>query len=325
MATIDVPPASLKHIKKFLDEAKAREKQDPLVAYHLRLHALQEAMEVRSKIPKEDMAYILTLMDAAEAEKNGLGQVGDQGEEEKHAHVENFALELFEKADNLDRAGQSTLSTAKIYNSAYHVMEACKQFHGGAELPEDLQEKLKYAKWRVVEIAKATKERRQPPPPRGMEGATSANSASTNDGATADSAPPTAPPEPPVPPAPGPSGEIPLPPPPDYLGLPPPPPPVGPEHSFDASILPGAPVMPPGVPPPVPPGWSSNGAAVPPPTYAPPQPAPPTNYTPGRPQMLEAHRLTQSATNALEFQDHVTAIHAMRQALQLLTLPPSAS
>ena len=114
----------------------------------------------------------------------------------------------------------------------------------------------------------------------------------------------------------------------------------------------------------------------------------PTSYTPGKPQMFEAHKLCQSAQagttrahlrmrthvhmptrmranalhsrpclgqamhscsiawawlprltsggtlsipsllpsaphTALEFQDHITAVHALRQALQLLTLPPA--
>lgn len=45
-------------------------------------------------------------------------------------------------------------------------METCKQF---GEFPTDLAEKVKYAKWRFVEIAKATKEGRAPAPPRGTE------------------------------------------------------------------------------------------------------------------------------------------------------------
>ena len=263
------PPASLKHIKKFLDEAKARQAQDPLVAYHLRLYALQEAMEVRAKIPKEDMAYILVLMDAAEAEKKALGATAEQGEADKHAHVENFALELFEKADDADRQGQSNLATAKVFNSAYHVMEACKQF--GGELPEDMLEKIKYAKWRVVEIAKATKERRAPAPPRGLEQPEAAEEGSDGQGmhrgeGGSDGAAQPPPPPDAAPPVGGPA--VP-PPPPDYMGLPPPPgvvPPApavyaGDQTSFDSSVLPGAPSSlppaypggsPPSMPPPVP-------------------------------------------------------------------------
>ena len=306
------PPASLKHIKKFLDEAKARQAQDPLVAYHLRLYALQEAMEVRAKIPKEDMAYILVLMDAAEAEKKALGATAEQGEADKHAHVENFALELFEKADDADRKGQSNLATAKVFNSAYHVMEACKQF--GGELPEDMLEKIKYAKWRVVEIAKATKERRAPAPPRGLEQPEAAEEGSDGQGMHGGEGGSDGAAQPPPPPdaAPPVGGPAVPPPPPDYMGLPPPPgvvPPAvyaGDQASFDSSVLPGAPSSlppaypggsPPSMPPPVPlgvptgPGYPGGPAAH----CAPPMSPLPTSYTPGKPQMFEAHKLCQSA------------------------------
>jgi len=330
------PPPSLKHIKKYLDEAKARERQDPMISYHLRLYALQEAMEVRSKIPKEDMSFILGLMDSAEAEKKQLGALGDQADADKQAHVENFALELFEKADDLDRKGQSTLATAKIFNSSYHVMEACKQF---GELPDDMAEKIKYAKWRVVEIAKATKERREPAPPRGLEGGAGGDGgdADGRQGGGAD-APTSYPPPPPPAEAGGPSsGFEPPPPMPDYMGLPPPPGVVPPaptdahQASFDSSVLPGAPAFPPAYPgppgaPPAYPGAPGPAPGAPPgwPGYAPQMPPPLTSYTPGKPQIMEAHKLCQSGMAALEFQDHITAVHSLRQALQLLTMPPAA-
>ena len=69
------------------------------------------------------------------------------------------------------------------------------------------------------------------------------------------------------------------------------------------------------------------GMMPPPPSYPSALPAPPTPtaYTPGKPQMMEAHKLCQSAQAALEFQDHITAVHSLRHALQLLTLPPAPS
>ena len=66
----DVPP-SLKPIKKYLEQGKTVD--NPVVAYHCRLFALQQAMKMRSKIPKEDMGFIMTLMDECEKEKGGLG------------------------------------------------------------------------------------------------------------------------------------------------------------------------------------------------------------------------------------------------------------
>ena len=328
------PPPSLKHIKKYLDEAKARQAQDPLVSYHLRLYALQEAMEVRSKIPKEDMTYILLLMDAAEAEKKALGAAAEQGEADRQAHVENFAHELFDKADDLDRNGQSTLATAKVFNSAHHVMEACKQF--GGELPDDMREKIKYAKWRVVEIAKATKERRPPAPPRGLEGQGAGGDEGGDEGGGGDGFTPPPPPPPGNVPPTGPgAAPPPPPPPPDYMGLPPPPGVVPPavggheQASFDTSALPGAPLtMPPAypgalIPPAVPPGLPPHAPGylgVAGGHYAPP---PLTSYTPGKAQMMEAHRLCQSAQAALEFQEHISAVSTLRKALELLTIPPA--
>ena len=93
-------------------------------------------------------------------------------------------------------------------------MEACAQF---GELPPDLAEKVKYAKWRFVEIAKAVKERRPPAPPRGMDDA--------DDGASAPPPPEVAAPPPSMPDASGYDSMIPPPAAPagypDYMGLPP--------------------------------------------------------------------------------------------------------
>ena len=65
-------PASLKSIKKYLEQGKTVD--NPVVAYHCRLWALQQAiaMNQRSKLPKEDMGFIMTLMDEVEKEKGGL-------------------------------------------------------------------------------------------------------------------------------------------------------------------------------------------------------------------------------------------------------------
>merc|ERR1719482_2577335 len=80
--------------------------------------------------------------------------------------VENAAQELFEKADDADRSGKYGLQTAKDFLASAQLFEVCKQF---GELPSDILEKIKYGKWRFVEICKAAKERRPPAPPRGAE------------------------------------------------------------------------------------------------------------------------------------------------------------
>ena len=141
-------PVSLKAVKPYIERAQELQSKDPVVAYHCRLYALQEAMKLRGQIPKEDMGFVLQLMDGLEAEKGALGEMDSPA-----MVVENFAQDLFQRADDADRAGKSDMRTGKAFLVASQLIDVCKQF---GELPPDLAEKAKYAKWRFVEIAKAT-------------------------------------------------------------------------------------------------------------------------------------------------------------------------
>ena len=143
-------PASLKSIKKYLEQGKTVD--NPVVAYHCRLWALQQAMNMRSKLPKEDMGFIMTLMDEVEKEKGGLDL------DDASMQCEMYAQDLFTKADDADRNGQSTLPTAKVFLAAAQIYEVCEQF---GELPTDVVEKNKYAKWRFVEICRRHERRRR--------------------------------------------------------------------------------------------------------------------------------------------------------------------
>ena len=158
---MEAVPASLKAVKPYIERATELQAKDPIVAYHCRLYALQEAMRIRANIPKEDMGFVMGLMDTLEKEKGVLGDLDSPS-----VLVENFAQDLFQRADDADRAGRYDMRTGKAFLVASQLIDVCKQF---GELPADLAEKAKYAKWRFVEIAKATKEGRTPAPPRGIE------------------------------------------------------------------------------------------------------------------------------------------------------------
>ena len=296
-------PASLKPIKAYLDQAKARA-SEPVIAYHCRLYALQEAMAMRAKLPKADMGFLLALMDECEQEKLRIGEHDDAGVE-----CENFAQDLFLKADDADRAGRPNLTCAKNFLASAQLMEVCRQF---GELPADLEEKIKYAKWRFVEICKAAKENRAPPPPRGLEPSEPAG------GSSSGAEPPFDPMAPPVSTVPDASFAPDAPP--EYMGLPPPPPPGG--------VPPAAPAYDPTQPPsymalPALPDAPPSHVAPPPAAYA---AAPPmSGYAPGRTQMLEAMKLCQSANSALQFQDADTAINLLHQAMVVLTQPQPPS
>ena len=141
-------PISLKAIKPYLERANELQSKDPVIAYHCRLYALQEAMRIRAILPEEDVGFVMGLMDTLEKQKSELGELDNPS-----VLVENFAQDLFQRADDADRAGQNDIRTGKAFLVASQLIEVCKQFE---ELPADLAEKSKYAKWRFVEIAKAT-------------------------------------------------------------------------------------------------------------------------------------------------------------------------
>uniref|UniRef100_A0A7S0NUH5 Vta1/callose synthase N-terminal domain-containing protein n=1 Tax=Calcidiscus leptoporus TaxID=127549 RepID=A0A7S0NUH5_9EUKA len=322
-------PISLKPVKPYLDRAAELKQKDPIVSYHCGFYALQEAMKLRANLPKADMGFVLSLMERLEQEKAQLPEIDDAA-----VHIENFGQELFMRADDADRAGRSNLNTGKAFLAAANVLETCKQF---GDLPADLAEKVKYAKFRFVEIAKATKEGRAAAPPRGTE----PSEPSEPSRASADETPP---------PAYGGPAMTAMPPPPDagaYMSLPPADPAQGGLPSY-MGLPPAAPPCA-GVPPTVAPvssPWLGNVGLPPPPSAQPPQPAPhpvsvvqagrqasnaivipapPPGFKVERAQLLEASRLCQSSMNALQFQDAETAIHQLTQALLMLTQPPTAS
>ena len=293
-------PTSLKSVKPYLDRASEVQAKDPIVAYHCRLFALQEAMKLRASVPKADMGFVLSLMDQCEKEKGALGEM-----DEPAITVENFAQDLFQRADDADRAGRSDLRTGKAFLAASHIFDVCKQFE---ELPADISEKAKYAKWRFVEIAKATKEGRPPAPPRGDP------PAEADPPPPAEGAPPPPMPADAVPPA-APAYAAPPPPaggaaPPAYMGLPAAPPPVGHQASPGMSALPQAPQAMPAVP--AMPAAPAPAAAF----------APMPGFKPTRAAIQEAQRVVQQASSALAFQDSDTATQKLLLALNLLTQPP---
>lgn len=86
------------------------------------------------------------------------------------AYVENFGLKVFMKADNEDRihSGDESWnwkSTARTFLAASIFLQVLKVFVEDDDENDDLgevEEKIRYAKWRAAEILKALKEGRVP-------------------------------------------------------------------------------------------------------------------------------------------------------------------
>lgn len=76
------------------------------------------------------------------------------------AFVLEFASRVFLAADNEDRAGAATKKTAKTFLVASHFYEVGRGF--GEDLPREMEERAKYARWKAADIVKAINEGRQP-------------------------------------------------------------------------------------------------------------------------------------------------------------------
>jgi vacuolar protein sorting-associated protein VTA1 len=74
--------------------------------------------------------------------------------------VLNFALRVFGRVDNEDRAGRANLETAKRFRAAADFL--CVYRGSFDSEDEDIKEKEKYAKWKAGDIVKALREGRTP-------------------------------------------------------------------------------------------------------------------------------------------------------------------
>jgi vacuolar protein sorting-associated protein VTA1 len=146
-------PKILKPILPFLQRANDFEKRAPLVAFYCRTYAAQLGITIiQSSQTKEEepTRMLIDLMDKLESDKQQLNANTEEG----RATVELFALKMFKKADDADRAGRHDAIVARLFYASSVLMEVTKQF---GELTEDIMEKQKYARWKAAEISRAIK------------------------------------------------------------------------------------------------------------------------------------------------------------------------
>mmetsp|Transcript_77253 Transcript_77253/g.151544 ORF Transcript_77253/g.151544 Transcript_77253/m.151544 type:complete len:297 (-) Transcript_77253:26-916(-) len=73
----------------------------------------------------------------------------------------SYAMSVFQKADDEDRAGAADKGTAKLFYAAGTFFDIMEQF---GELPNEISEKRKYSKWKATEIINAIKNGDRPVP-----------------------------------------------------------------------------------------------------------------------------------------------------------------
>ncbi|PPR02697.1 hypothetical protein CVT26_009800 [Gymnopilus dilepis] len=156
-------PPELKPIIPYLQRAEELKSQDPIISYWCAYYAAQLGISLKAR-NAEARDLLFALLSALEQMKADIGaHDAIDIEAVSSAYVENFALKVFANADNEDRSGRATRSTAKKFLAAANFLEVLKTFPK-TDFSEANEEKVRYAKWKAADIAKAFREGRKPIP-----------------------------------------------------------------------------------------------------------------------------------------------------------------
>nr|CAG8488594.1 5773_t:CDS:2 [Entrophospora candida] len=153
-------PNELKFISPYLQRAQELQQREPIIAYYCNYYAAKLAIEKGTKEKGESQNFLFKLLDVLEKEKkkfsNNEAVTNDIVGE---AFVENFAIKIFLNADNIDRAGKATKQTAMTFLASSIFLELLKIF---GELSPEVENKIKYAKWKAAHIIKALRDGQRP-------------------------------------------------------------------------------------------------------------------------------------------------------------------
>uniref|UniRef100_A0A1I7WS99 Vta1 domain-containing protein n=1 Tax=Heterorhabditis bacteriophora TaxID=37862 RepID=A0A1I7WS99_HETBA len=121
-------PASLKPISHYIKIANENANRDPVVYYWCLFYAVQCAMQLDKNSP-EALQFLTGLLGTLESVKKQLsGTEAINNEIIAQAHLESFALKLFDFADAKEKAGQIDKSVVHAFYTAGHVMDVLSLF-----------------------------------------------------------------------------------------------------------------------------------------------------------------------------------------------------
>ncbi|PIO68681.1 hypothetical protein TELCIR_09518 [Teladorsagia circumcincta] len=108
------------------------------------------------KSSPEALKFLTGLLSTLETIKKQLvGNEAITNEVVAQAHLENFALKLFNFADVREKAGQVDKSVVHAFYTAGHIMDVLSLF---GEVDEPFLSSKKYAKWKSTQIFSCLKE-----------------------------------------------------------------------------------------------------------------------------------------------------------------------
>ncbi|CAI5438324.1 unnamed protein product [Caenorhabditis angaria] len=143
-----VPPA-FKPIAHYIKIANENASRDPVIYYWCLFYAVQSAMQLDKSSP-EALQYLTGLLTTLEAIKKQLhDNEAIKNETIGQAHIEDFALKLFNFADNKEKEGKIDKSVVHAFYTAGHIMDILSLF---GEVEEPFLSSKKYAKWKSTQI-----------------------------------------------------------------------------------------------------------------------------------------------------------------------------
>ncbi|KAJ8917515.1 hypothetical protein NQ315_005564 [Exocentrus adspersus] len=144
-------PKEVKPVAHLLKLADEHDERNIVVAYWARMSACLLALRiVPGKKSPETAELIRALLDWLEQmKKEHQDNDGIVNETTGQALIEEYALRLFEHADEQDKAGIFNKNTVKTFYTTGILMDVLDQF---GPLADDIREKRKYAKWKAAYI-----------------------------------------------------------------------------------------------------------------------------------------------------------------------------
>lgn len=173
-----MPPA-YKPLHHYFQTAAEHDKRDPAIAYYCRLYGMQRGMELDKKSP-DCRNYLVKLMNYLEQTKQQYKDLeAIQSEVVGQAYLENYCIKLFHYADTEDRASRFGKNVVKSFYTAAMLMDVLSNF---GELPEEIEQNRKYAKWKAAYLHNCLKNGETPTPgpldyenDKGLDNGTAAN------------------------------------------------------------------------------------------------------------------------------------------------------
>mmetsp|Transcript_1411 Transcript_1411/g.2175 ORF Transcript_1411/g.2175 Transcript_1411/m.2175 type:complete len:427 (-) Transcript_1411:98-1378(-) len=156
---MNIPP-ELKKITQYIRRAEEldndkRRPESRIVAYYCREFAVLTGIPFASS-SSDAKTCLSSILNQLEKEKPAISQFSRK---EAEFLIRKFANDVFTKADNEDRTGVATRTTARTFYAAASFFEILQQF-GESESQEEDKNKRVYCKWKATDILKAIKEGR---------------------------------------------------------------------------------------------------------------------------------------------------------------------